>query len=767
MGTVVSVVRRWERAIRLPTVCWRIGEGGRSGVFYPGMGVLSTLGTSGRTGAAHAATSMQKDSTMSSISRRTLRRGFVAVGTASLFPLLLCKPALAGEVQLAGLDSAPAHQRFIVKLRQDATRIESKVALANALTSAARALPVRAGRPGTLRHLRRLAVGADVVQVDTPLDRIEAQALMHRLAADRNVDYVEVDRRHTIAAVSDDTHFNLQWGLFDSYGINATQAWDNATGSGVVVAVLDTGIAQHSDLSASVLPGFDFIDDTAVSNDGDGRDGDASDPGDWVAANQCGGLHGPEESSWHGTHVAGTIAAVTNNGKGVAGVAPDARILPVRVLGQCGGYMSDIADAIVWAAGDEVQGVPENANPAEVINLSLSAGGGCSTTMQNAINRAVAKGSTLVIAAGNGNTNAANASPASCANVIAVAASDRDGKRSVWGRSQQSNHGPLVDLAGPGSFIISTLNSGSTQPREEDYAFRGGTSMAAPHVSGVVALIQQVSNPAWTPAQVESLIKATATPFPVAPDREIGAGIVNAAAAVAVAMGGTLPPDPEPEPVVELVNALPLTDLAASKGSNRYYSVQLPAGASNLLVSIAGGSGDADLYVRAGNRPTSSAYDCRPFRAGNGESCSIPAPAAGTYYVMLTGYRAYSGVSLKASWGLVPSQTYRAGEGMDILDNGTVESAINVSGRTANAPAATPVTVDISHSWRGDLKVELLAPGGRAYLLSNYEGGSADDIKQTFEVDLSKEALNGTWTLRVNDKASGDTGRLNGWSITF
>nr|WP_282267146.1 proprotein convertase P-domain-containing protein [Stenotrophomonas sp. PS02298] len=104
---------------------------------------------------------------------------------------------------------------------------------------------------------------------------------------------------------------------------------------------------------------------------------------------------------------------------------------------------------------------------------------------------------------------------------------------------------------------------------------------------------------------------------------------------------------------------------------------------------------------------------------------------------------------------------------MDILDNGTVESAINVSGRTANAPAATPVTVDISHSWRGDLKVELLAPGGRAYLLSNYEGGSADDIKQTFEVDLSKEALNGTWTLRVNDKASGDTGRLNGWSITF
>jgi serine protease len=291
--------------------------------------------------------------------------------------------------------------------------------------------------------------------------------------------------------------------------------------------------------------------------------------------------------------------------------------------------------------------------------------------------------------------------------------------------------------------------------------------MATPHVAGVVALVQQVSSPVRTPAQIEALIKATATPFTMTPDRDIGIGIVNAQAAVAMAMGGTLPPDPEPEPVIELFNGVPLTDLAASKGSNRYYQVQLPAAASNLLISIAGGSGDADLYVRAASRPTASRYDCRPFRGGNSESCSIPAPVAGTYHVMLTGYTAYSGVSLRASWGLVPAQTYRSSEALDILDNTTVESAISVTGRTANAPAATPVTVDISHSWRGDLKVELLAPGGRAYLLSNYEGGSADDIKQTFEVDLSSEALNGIWKLRVNDKATGDTGRLNGWSITF
>jgi serine protease len=236
---------------------------------------------------------------------------------------------------------------------------------------------------------------------------------------------------------------------------------------------------------------------------------------------------------------------------------------------------------------------------------------------------------------------------------------------------------------------------------------------------------------------------------------------------VAVALGGPLPPEPQPDPATELENDVALAGLAGSKGSNRYYSVRVPAGASNLLISIAGGNGDADLYVRAASRPTASSYDCRPFRAGNAESCSIPIPVAGTYQVMLTGYSAYSGLRLKASWGLLPAQTYGSDEGVDIFDNRTIESAISVSGRTANAPAATAVTVDISHSWRGDLKVELLAPGGRAYLLSNYEGGSADDIKQTFEVDLSNEALNGTWKLRVNDKASGDTGRLNGWSITF
>ena len=689
------------------------------------------------------------------------------MGAASFSTLLACMPALAGEVQLAGLETGQSHQRFIVKLRRHDDQPADKAALARVLAGAAHALPVRAGDRARISAVRRLAVGADLLHVDAPMDRVEAEALMRRLAADRSVEYVEVDRRFTINATPDDPRFVQQWGFSGTYGIHAPAAWESANGAGVVVAVLDTGAAAHSDLDANLLPGYDFIDDPDVANDGDGRDGDASDPGDWVAANQCGGSHGAQNSSWHGTHVAGTIAAVTNNGKGVAGAAPGARILPVRVLGSCGGYTSDIADAIVWAAGGEVGDVPANANPAEVINLSLGGAGACGSTFQNAINAAVAKGSTVVIAAGNGNVNVANAAPANCDNVIAVGATDSAGKRSIWNSRQQSNFGPLVDVAAPGSDILSTLDSGNKAPAGESYGFYDGTSMAAPHVAGVVALVQQVSNPARTPAQIEALLKSTATPFPMTPDREIGSGIVNAQAAVAAALGKPLPPEPLPDPGTALENGIALTGVSGRKGSNHYYIVDVPAGASNLLISISGGTGDADLYVRAGSRPTASTYDCRPFRGGNGESCSFPMPVPGMHHVMLTGYSGYSGVSLKASWGMVPAQTYRSSESMEILDNTTVESAITVSGRSANAPAATPVAVDISHTWQGDLKVDLVAPDGSVYVLSNYAGGSANDIKRTFEVDLSSEALNGTWTLRVNDKASGDTGRLNGWSITF
>src|SRR5690606_25372148 len=198
---------------------------------------------------------------------------------------------------------------------------------------------------------------------------------------------------------------------------------DVTDGSGVVVAVLDTGITNHSDLNANILPGYDFISDTTVAGDGNGRDSNPADPGDYS---------GGSNSSWHGTHVTGTIAAVTNNNSGVAGVAPKAKVVPVRVLGRGGGYLSDIADGLIWASGGSVSGVPSNPYPAEVINMSLGGSGSCSSTYQNAINSAVGRGTTVVVAAGNSNADTVNYNPGNCNNVIAVASTTRSGARSSF-----------------------------------------------------------------------------------------------------------------------------------------------------------------------------------------------------------------------------------------------------------------------------------------------------------------------------------------------
>ena len=340
------------------------------------------------------------------------------------------------------------------------------------------------------------------------------------------------------------------WGLDGEFGVDAPTAWGTTQGSSnIVVAVIDTGRTNHADEGTTVA-GYDMIalDDTngdgigdspLTANDGNGRDSDPTDPGDWISTNEANGVSAngwfegcdPGDSSWHGTHVAGTINAAAN-AIGIVGVAPGVKVQHVRVLGKCGGYMSDIIAGVTWASGGTVAGVPANATPARVINMSLGGGGSCSSAMQTAIDGAVARGTTVVVAAGNESMNAESSSPANCNNVVVVGAIDSDGFRANF-----SNYGSIVDVAGPGVGILSTINLGRTNPTTGGYASYNGTSMATPHVAGVVALMLS-ANDGLSPATVESILKSTSGPFggprcdPASSMYSCGAGAVNAGSAV-------------------------------------------------------------------------------------------------------------------------------------------------------------------------------------------------------------------------------------------
>ncbi len=433
----------------------------------------------------------------------------------------------------------------------------------------------------TVTYVRPMSGDAHVVSLPTAVPPKEAAIIAAEMAKLDGVVYAEPDLIKTVDGraqrlllnpelTPNDTRFNEQWHYMytpgTSEGLNLVNAWNISTGSNTtVVAVIDTGVLLgHNDLASKIVAGYDFIADVFVANDGNGRDNNPADPGDWVLANECGYAHSAQDSSWHGTHVAGTIGAATNNNLGVAGVNWNARILPVRVLGKCGGYTSDIVDGMRWSAGLSVTGVPANANPADVLNLSLGGSGSCSTTEQNAI---VAAGSVVVVAAGNENDNAANYSPASCNNVITVAANDRTGDRAFY-----SNFGSVVEVTAPGgetnvatNGILSTLDTGTTSPaNSHSYAFYQGTSMATPHVAGLASLIMGL-RPAYTPAQVLALLEDTARPFPggsTCNTSNCGAGIVDAYQALTqltVVFDTELflpvilkpaPPPPPPSPIV-------------------------------------------------------------------------------------------------------------------------------------------------------------------------------------------------------------------------
>jgi Zn-dependent metalloprotease len=251
------------------------------------------------------------------------------------------------------------------------------------------------------------------------------------------------------------------------------------------------------------------------------------------------------------------------------------------------------------------------------------------------------------------------------------------------------------------------------------------------------------------------------------------ADVTAAFAGVDVECGGGPPPPPDP---VALENGVAVTGLEIATNHALRYTLDVPAGASNLSFTISGGTGDADLYVKFGEEATDTVYDCRPYKSGNSEVCEFPAPSAGTYYVRVKAYSSYSGVTLVGAFdgdggpgdpGGDEVQTYTNGDDFVINDYGSFRSPIAVADRTGSGLAETQVKVDITHSYIGDLNVDLVAPDGSVYKLHNRTGGSSNNINKTYTVDLSGESLNGTWNLRVKDNGKGDTGTLNSWSVTF
>ena len=439
-----------------------------------------------------------------------------------------------------------AYDRFVVHFAPQAAAATDDAAAATEVAAVAQ------GFGNKLTVTRRLSTAGVLVQVDERLGKDKADRLIARFVERSAVDFAEVDAVMTPTLTPNDVDYAKQWHYSEpTAGMNLPTAWDTADGFGVTVAVLDTGITAHSDLAPNVVGGYDFVTSATSARDGSGRDADPSDQGDWTTAGQCGAGSAARNSSWHGTHVAGTIAAATNNSIGVSGVAFRSKIQPVRVLAACGGTLADIADAITWASGGVVTGVPANPTPSKVINMSLGGSGTCGATYQNAINGAVTRGTTVVVAAGNSNADAAGFQPASCSSTVVVAASDREGNR-----AQYSNFGTLVDLAAPGgetavqaNGVLSTLNTGTTVPAAESYAYYQGTSMATPHVAGLAALV--LGEAPKSPAEVEAALKAGARALPGLCSGGCGAGLADAAKTIG-ALTVTPPPGPTPPPAATL-----------------------------------------------------------------------------------------------------------------------------------------------------------------------------------------------------------------------
>jgi serine protease len=500
-------------------------------------------------------------------------------------------PASPARAQLIPNRAAPGGQpptdRVIVKWRTEG------VAAVQIDSAAERALSLAGSSGLALAPLRTIADRLDVYRLAAPLGGSALQRTLEHLKANPAVQYAEADERRYILAAPNDPRYvagsdangswSGQWYLGDPNATTpaatgAASAWSTATGQNLIIAVIDTGVdTTHPDLGAlasggKLLPGYDFICNDSgsvcqgtatnntylVANDGGGWDADPSDPGDWISTADltrsdnffkgCGdgtNHDQPLDSSWHGTRVAGIAAAMTNNGIGIAGTAPGAYILPVRVIGKCSGYISDIVAGMYWAAGvgnTAITNVPANPFPAQVLNMSIGAHTTCTQTEQDAVTAITQAGHLIVAAAGN--DGGPVSAPANCTGVLSVAGIRHIGTK--VGFSNVSSTAATISIAAPAGNCVNlntthpftlpclysietTSNSGKTVPGGSTYTYAllapgytgtllnegsAGTSFAAPIVSGIAAMMVQ-ANVNLNAAQIIARMQAGATAFPV------------------------------------------------------------------------------------------------------------------------------------------------------------------------------------------------------------------------------------------------------------
>ncbi|WP_104657773.1 MprA protease, GlyGly-CTERM protein-sorting domain-containing form [Ralstonia insidiosa] len=452
---------------------------------------------------------------------------------------------------------------LIIKWRDDTSGTRKTLSAAE---SSNRLLSVAQTAGSTLQVKRTLGTQAQLMHTGlTDATSIEATAA--KIAQDGRVAYVVPDRILRPNTIPNDPLFATQNNLASPTlvpgGINAAAAWSITQGSSsIVVAVVDTGYTDHPDLSGKILPGYNFISDPARAGNTTGRGTDAHDLGDIVTAADVPNISGcttsdisnPAKSSWHGTEVSSVLAANTNNALDIAGVGWNTRIVPVRVSGKCGALLSDTVDGMLWAGGIAVSGVPTNANPARVVNVSLGSTGACSAAEQDAVNRLASIGTTVVAASGNEAAQNADA-PANCTGAIAVTAHVDSGENASY-----ANVGSQVALSAPGggcanSQATSSGCTGTTSVIQADsndgaqtlgnYVVKSvaGTSFSTPEVAGTIALMlsvqPQLSNP-----QILAGLQQTARPHPSGTYCAVntgvcGAGLLDTAGAVGYAQRTT------------------------------------------------------------------------------------------------------------------------------------------------------------------------------------------------------------------------------------